>query len=424
MSESIKKLRRFLYEYRREGLIFLLLFLELLRTLPDAIYDWCNAFFVVDYSLGFDSRLLIGSVLKLFYPEYLPARSVYHFVLLSLIVLLLLVSCLLGYALRRLQKTSAGTGLLLLVVLYLACPGSPAYLWSTENMGRLDLYLLILTLLGGILYLKVSSVTVRLIAFTVTGLLAICVHQAFIFVFFPLLFLMFIDTMTEYGTKKKHFILGIAGLVLLVAAAAYFQFFSHINATSPEALVSSLSARTDMAIGDSPLRLEYFSDFAASTLSVISAEAGERIRYGIITVFLLLPLAFIYGYLWKTIAHILRKGVGGSISVSFPEKFKYWMILLSQLAFVPVFLLTLDWGRWFGAFLTVQAMQIIFLAAKKDAVVLSALSSLGTTLRRHPYPFLVLILYLASMHKFEAVLLPDAPAFFSSVYRFYDMLFH
>lgn len=420
------KIFRLLYRYRREGLIFMFLFLELLRTLPSSIYDWCNAWFVTDYSLGFDSRLLIGSLLKIIYPDFLPARSAYHFVLLSILVLLVLFSLLLGKALRRVQKTEAGTGLLLLVLFYLACPGSPAYLWSTENMGRLDLFLLILTLIGGIIYINVSSVTARLVCFTAVGLLAISIHQAFIFIFFPLLFVMYADTMTDFRAQKSHLVLGITGILLLFAAAAYFQLFSHINAGSPEALAQALSQRTDLAISEIPLRLEYFSDFGTSTLQIISAEAGERIRYGMITVFLLSPLVLIYCFLWRHILKALKRGKDGKdiLPVSFPEKLKYRAIVLSQLTFIPAFVLTLDWGRWFGAFLTVQAMQIILLAAKKDTVVLAALGSLSAQLRKHPYPFLIAGIYLASTSKFQAVLLPDAPAIFTSIYRFYDMIFH
>lgn len=424
-----RKVYSFFYRYRREVLIFMLLFLELLRTLPDSIYDWCNAWFVTDYSLGFDSRLVIGSLLRLFYPDFLPARAAYRFAVLSLVVLIALLAVLLGAALRRVQKTPAGTGLLLLVALYLVCPGSPAYLWSTENMGRLDAYLLLLTLLAGIIFLRVSSVTARLLCFTAAGLLAVCVHQAFLFIFFPLLFVMFADTMTEFRVKKTQLALGAAGMLLIMAAAVYFQLFSHINAASPETLAAALSARTDLIISDIPLRLEYFSDFGSSTLSVIATEAGERIRYGVITLFLLSPLAAIYGYLWGKILQAVgvpgkRKNGSEALPVSGPERMKYRLILLSQLAFLPAFVLTLDWGRWFGAFLTVQTMQIVFLAAKRDAVVLAALNFLAAQLRKHPWLFLSAGIWLSSLSKFEAVLLPDAPVFFSSVYRFYDMLFH
>lgn len=43
----------------------------------------------------------------------------------------------------------------------------------------------------------------------------------------------------------------------------------------------------------------------------------------------------------------------------------YALFLLSHLCVVPAFLVAIDWGRWFGAFLTMQALQLVILAAKR-----------------------------------------------------------
>lgn len=97
-----KKAKQFLYTFRREALIFPIVF-TLLRQLPEELHGWNSAWYAMDYSLGFDSRLFIGSVLRLFYPDFLPAKAAYRFVFLSLILLLFLLSWVLGYALRQLE---------------------------------------------------------------------------------------------------------------------------------------------------------------------------------------------------------------------------------------------------------------------------------------------------------------------------------
>ena len=94
------KVKQIIYTFRREILIFLLLFFTLLCQLPDEIHAWNSAWYAMDYSLGFDSRLFIGSFLRLFYPNFLPAGAAYTFVLLSFFLLLILLAHVLGYALR------------------------------------------------------------------------------------------------------------------------------------------------------------------------------------------------------------------------------------------------------------------------------------------------------------------------------------
>lgn len=403
------KIRQFFHTFHREMILFFLLSCTFLCTLPKELHGWNSGWYAMDYSLGFDSRLLIGSVLKLFYSDFLPANAVYSFVIFSTFVLLALLSCLLGYALRHNEGSTAGKGLLVLIAFYLLCPGSPAYLWSTENMGRFDLYLMIFTLLAACLCCGIKSIPVRLLLFTICGLAALATHQVFIFIFFPLLFTMYLITITEEKAKTTHIILALAGMGILGIVFLYFQFFSQIHVTSCEELVALLSARTDLVVSDVALRYEYFTGIAQSTQDLMLNQLGERIRYGIITLFLLSPLFIIYGWFWM---QILKTARG-----------KYLLILLSQLAFIPAFLLTIDWGRWFGAFLTVQALQIVILAAKKDAVVLSALTHLNALIHKHPLCFLCTGIWLGSLHKFEATLLPDAPVFFTSLYQLYSTIF-
>lgn len=431
----IKKAKIFLYTFRHEFLISLLLFFTLLCQLPDRLHDWNSAWYAMDYSLGFDSRLFIGSLLHIFYPDFLPAEAAYTFVFLSLILLLLMLSYVLGYALRQTEMTpagqpfakagqpfakipfgkysQAGKGLLLLIAFYLLCPGSPSYLWTSENMGRFDAYLLLVTLAAIICCFHISSPWLQLIPITLAGLIALSIHQAFLFLFFPLLFTLYMKAADGKRTSKAYIISAFAAMAVMGMAFLYFQFFSHIRIPSCEELVFLLSSRTDLPISEVALNYEYFSTVAQSSSDLVLNLLGERIRYGLVTLFLLSPLAALYLYVWF---HILKSAMK-------KEKWIYILLLLSHLCFVPAFLLTIDWGRWFGAFLTMQALQIVVLAAKKDVPVLSALHSLEGAFRKHPYLFIAAGIWVGSLHKFQATLLPDAPVFFTSLYKLYRLIF-
>ena len=179
------KVKQIIYTFRREILIFLLLFFTLLCQLPDEIHAWNSAWYAMDYSLGFDSRLFIGSFLRLFYPDFLPAGAAYTFVLLSFFLLLILLAHVLGYALRQTEEIPAGKGLLLVIIFYLLCPGSPSYLWTLENMGRFDMYLLIAALLAITCCIHIPSAWAQMILITLFGLIALSIHQAFYVPLFP-----------------------------------------------------------------------------------------------------------------------------------------------------------------------------------------------------------------------------------------------
>lgn len=140
----------------------------------------------------------------------------------------------------------------------------------------------------------------------------------------------------------------------MAAAFLYFQLFSHIDITSCEELVSLLTARTDLPVNDIALNYEYFATTAQSFSELVLNQPGERIRYGLVTLLLLSPLAILYGFLWVRILKAAMK----------KDRPVYALFLLSHLCIVPAFLVAIDWGRWFGAFLTMQALQLVILAAK------------------------------------------------------------
>lgn len=412
-----KKAKQFLYTFRRESFIFLLLFFTLLHQLPEELHGWNSAWYAMDYSLGFDSRLFIGSILRLLYPGFLPAEAACRFVFFSLILLLFLLSWTLGHSLRQLEGQNAEKGLLLVILLYLLSPGSPSYLWTAENMGRFDMYLLIAALAAIICCTLIRSVWLQLILITILGLIALSIHQAFMFLFFPLFFTLYLKAamQTTIGKERKtlSIILAIAGIIAMAATFLYFQLFSQIRIPSCDELVSLLTSRTDLPVNDVALNYEYFATTTQSFSELVLNQPGERIRYGLITLLLLSPLAILYGFLWMRILKAASK----------KDRFVYVLFLLSHLCIVPAFLMAIDWGRWFGAFLTMQALQLVILAAKGDAPVLSALSSLADVFRRHPYIFFLAAIWMGSLQKFQATILPDAPTFFYSLYKLYSLVF-
>ena len=113
------------------------------------LQGWSSAWNAMDYSMGTGSRLLIGSIYRLFYGEYLDYTVAYKYVAVGTMLTILVLAIVLGRMIRlavtkndQIRHAVFGA-----VALYLVAPFSIAYVWNDQNLGRLDVYMLLVALL-------------------------------------------------------------------------------------------------------------------------------------------------------------------------------------------------------------------------------------------------------------------------------------
>ena len=113
---------------------------------------------------------------------------------------------------------------------------------------------------------------------------------------------------------------------------------------------------------------------------------------------LLSPVWVTYLWIWfHAIRHSEKKN----------DKVKYILMLLTNLAYIPVFAMMNDWGRWFAALFIVGFLNIMILAWNQDEGILGALHVLGEKLCKNPMLFILLILYISTFEKFEGLNFPE-----------------
>lgn len=385
-----------------------LLIFSFITKLPEAIHDWTSGWYAMDYSLGMGSRLLVGSFLKFIFPDFLYAKDAYVFLVITIMLLLIFLILLFAAALKCAQQGALRIGLSFLIILYLASPGSPAYLWSTENFGRFDTYLLFFTLLCVLLYMRFTSYPARCLILLLSGSLCLAIHQVYMFIFFPVIFIMLLLPLTFTKSDRKNLLYGTSVLFLLCIQFLYYQFFAALAVGSPEELYGILTARTDLPVMQNALYFEYFADFKEKIIDVALNEIGERIRYTAIAFFILSPIFILYGYLWL---HII-KGEKNRI-----ERIKYILFLLSLLSYIPAFALAKDWGRWTSALLIVLLLQIIIIIPEKKEAVSSAFQSLIRITWKLRYPLFIYVIFIACLKKYECILLPQSVDIFYFIYE-------
>lgn len=390
----ISRVKNLFEKYAVEIMAGVYLLYLLYINVAEGIYGYVNVWYVLDYSYGFGSRLLLGTLLHLLFGDYIEKEVAYRFVIVMLGILCVLVSVFAGTVYRKMKDDSKRVATLFLIVFYLASPASPAYLWTRENMGRLDTYLFISAVILAMIYMKVKNRYVKYVLFLAIGAFTISIHQVYIFLFFPSLLVMMIHDVWQSGFEKKQILMSLSTAVILGCVFLYMQFCSGIYYDNLDELVTELSRHTSFSVSEAPLEAEYFWTIKEHFYKNQLPELRERIRFGIITVVLLTPIWGTYLWLWIQAIKSSKDALAKS---------KYILMLLTNIAYVPVFVLMNDWGRWFAAFFIVLFLSMMVLAYVGDEGIAQALEKLGKAIRKNPVIFLVFVLYAASFEKFQGL---------------------
>lgn len=143
------------------------------------LQGWSSAWNAMDYSMGSGSRLLIGSIYRLFYKDYHDITVAYKYVAIGTCLTILILAITLGRLLRlAIQKAPEYKNVILgTVVIYVASPWFIAYTWNWQNLGRFDVYMLLVGLLGILAALQVKNIYVKYPLYTLLGVTGLAIHQ-------------------------------------------------------------------------------------------------------------------------------------------------------------------------------------------------------------------------------------------------------
>ena len=405
-----KKICDFLQKYGIDLMVFSYLVYSLMINRAHNIYGYINGCYVIDYSYGFGSRLVIGSLMHLLFGDVIGAKQAYGFVVFCLVLLSALLAMFIGNVYRRVDDKKSKIAIVFLAVFYLMSPASPEYLWTAENLGRLDTYLYILTLILMIVTLKLKNQFVKYGLYLAIGILAIATHQIYIFLFFPALFVTMVHDVWEEKFSKKQVLLALGVTIVLCCTFLYMQLFSGIYYDDLDTFMAQLNQHADFYFDKGTMETEYFWGFKDHLIKNMLPEIPHHLKYGFILVSMLIPI-------WGTYLWIWRKTI--KISDNKVEKWKYRLMLASVLAYVPVFAFMNDWGRWFAALFSVCLINVLHLAGKGDKKILSTLHSLGQNVCEYLPIFALFVIYISTFEKFEALNFPEQAQLF--YYQIYDI---
>lgn len=405
-----KKICVFFQKYGIDLMVFSYLVYNLMINRAHNIYGYINGCYVIDYSYGFGSRLMIGSLMHLLFGDVIGAKQAYGFVVFCLVLLSALLAMFIGNVYRRVEDKKSKIAIVFLTVFYLMSPASPEYLWTAENLGRLDTYLYILTLILMIITLKLKNQFVKYGLYLAIGILAIATHQIYIFLFFPALFVTMVHDVWEEKFSKKQVLLALGVTIVLCCTFLYMQLFSGIYYDDLDTLMAQLNQHADFYVDKGTMETEYFWEFKDHLIKNMLPEIPHHLKYGFILVSMLVPVWGTYLWIWRRTIKTSDNKV---------EKWKYRLMLASVLAYVPVFAFMTDWGRWFAALFSVCMINVLHLAGKGDKKILSTLHSLGQNICDYLPIFALFVIYISTFEKFEGLNFPEQAQLF--YYQIYDI---
>lgn len=96
----MEKIKKIWDKLSYEAIIFVALMLSLLMTRATELQGWSSAWSAMDYSMGSGSRLLIGSIYRLFYGDFLDYTVAYKYTMAGIALTIAVLSIVLGRMIR------------------------------------------------------------------------------------------------------------------------------------------------------------------------------------------------------------------------------------------------------------------------------------------------------------------------------------
>ena len=328
-------------ERKRSNRIFLLACIGFVLVL--GIRFWGNQVNAINstmlafsYEYGFISRGLIGTIYQgidwLLPIDMESYTAVMWFTksvttLFFVVVFVFFAACLGKVEERSYKKMQT----LILFYLMFAAP----FFVTKYNFGRLDLYMLMLSILGVLLLIweRAEWLVIPIVA------VATMVHQGYVFMFFNIiLVLIFAKCCDSIGKQRRKYIT-ILVIAFLVASALFlwFELFSHVNG---EAAYEEVVSRALAMSSDGKTIHTDVIDKEILGIDLTSREVQYHLQNAVqFPVFLVLVSPYLvigFGF--------MRGLVNGAKNRV--EKLKYLAFSIGPLTILPDLLLKVDFGRW------------------------------------------------------------------------------
>lgn len=346
--------------------------------------DWAYTHFLFNYEAGFIKRGLVGEIFHTLNPAY--SNNHLWFTIVN-ITLLAFVICSLLYCLHALVRRQ--NTLLTATAILFASSMSPVYLAHT--IGYFDIIGVFAVILLTQLLREPYS---RWLIFPLT-IICLLIHESFLIIFFPLLFVHVVFFQKKHAGKNKFFFLVGGYITISLCVAFLLANYALLDASGRLVLQNHLGQ-----IASIPLRLDGFS--------VLVRHIGDN--YGIMEPSWFSLLANI-----ESLPVTLPTAIALNIAIwkivrPHHSTFATWVICLASFSPLAMHILAWDTHRWNALMITTSFLNLCNVAQRYPAPQYQP-----------PYPLLILLVFLngaSTIGLFESHQVRQFPF----LYEIYEML--
>lgn len=326
--------------------------------------------FAFSYKYGFISRGLMGTIWlvldKIIPVNLMSFKAIYLFTKIMTVVWYAVLFCFYYVCLKFCNiKDERNTRYLICLLSVFSFP----MFVTEENFGRLDLYLMILTVFACILIIKEQF------EWLIVPIVAICMimHHGYVFMYLNIILVLFFYKILMREQKRKKYIVLFTSTFLIASALfLYFEFFSHPEGNN---IADEIIALAKALSQDGKSYSTSMVDHEILGLDVYDDEWYCHMvnRYEI-------PLALFFYSPYLVIGLHFFRGLFRKKNAK--EIWAYLGVALGVLTLLPQMILKVDYGRYlFAAFFYYIAM-ILCLIAMKDEHIINQLEKTKAAIKR------------------------------------------
>ena len=355
----------------------------------ERVLPYNSTILAFSYKYGFISRGLAGTIYQ-WIDHILPVNMIDYAMVLRFTLIVTLAFYVLFFAfcyqcMKRCQEEYLGRFLYLILFYAVFVVSMFAY---KRNFGRLDLYLMALTVIGTMCLIakKAEWLIVPL------SMISVMYHQGYVFMFYNILLALLVYRLLSEKEKKARIYYGVILLVSLIGCSAlflWFEFFSHTDGVRyVDEIIANAKAMTKPFKG-----MTYHDtliDHEILGIDLSDVEYPYRVMNWIEIPFFIAIISPYIVLAVKLFRRILARAQGKT------ERLKYGFLAIAAGTLLPLFLMKCDYARWVFALISYYCMIFLALVAMGDRIVAEELTGIFTEIKEK-YPFAILLLLLPAL---------------------------
>lgn len=355
----------------------------------ERVLPYNSTILAFSYKYGFISRGLAGTIYQ-WIDSILPVNMIDYDMVLKFTLIVTLAFYVLFFVfcyqcMKRCQEKYLGRFQYLILFYAVFVVSMFAY---KRNFGRLDLYLMALTVIGTMCLMakKAEWLIVPL------SMISVMYHQGYVFMFYNILLALLVYRLLSEKEKKARIYYGVILLVSLIGCSAlflWFEFFSHTDgARHVDEIIANAKAMTKPFNG-----MTYHDtliDHEILGIDLSDVEYPYRVMNWIEIPFFIAIISPYIVLVVKLFQRILGRAQGKA------DRLKYGFLAIAAGTLLPLFLMKCDYARWIFALISYYCMIFLALVAMGDRIVAEELTGLFGEIKEK-YPFAILLLLLPAL---------------------------